>query len=168
MKKHSNNDNRDAVSEWEDDGGARPDGGHRIDNAPPARDRRRSQQEQLDASHESDRRGEHRYDDGHQTAAEQEARKDRDELKQRLRGRVVWATASRPNSYPVLSALAAAGVLVIVGGIAVTTLVIVAIIACGTRLLRAFGLVGAERRLRFQPDFIEGIVVNRSPAGRLD
>ena len=82
--------------------------------------------------------------------------------------RAVSATASWTNSYSVLPALAAAGVLVIVGGIAVTTLVIVAIIACGTGLLRAFGLVEAERRLGFQPDFIEGVVVNRSTAAKLD
>jgi len=50
----------------------RPDPEHR-----PERDR-------LDASHDSDARGEHRYADVHQTAAEQKARRDRDDLKRSL------------------------------------------------------------------------------------
>jgi len=45
------------------------------------------QQARLDASHESDTRGEHRYDAAHQTSAEQQAREERDELKRRLAGR---------------------------------------------------------------------------------
>ena len=85
MKNHSNNDNRGPVSGWEDDGGARPsDAGRRPDDAPVPGDTRRSQQQRVDASHESDTRGEHRYDDRHQTPAEQGARRDRDDLKQRL------------------------------------------------------------------------------------
>ena len=74
MKNHRSDDNRDAVSGWEDDGGARSDAGRRIHYAPAAGDKRQSQHEQVDASHQSDTRGEHRYDDVHQTAAEQETR----------------------------------------------------------------------------------------------
>jgi hypothetical protein len=83
MKDH--NENRDAISGWEDEGGAlRSDAGRRIDNARAAGDRRRPAQQRLDVSHQSDTRGEHRYDDVHQTGAEQEARQERDDLKQRL------------------------------------------------------------------------------------
>ena len=85
MKDHNRGENHGAVSDWEDDGGARgsearPGSG----NAPVARDRRRSQQQQLDVTHQSDIRGEHRYPDLHQTRAEREARQARDDLKQRL------------------------------------------------------------------------------------
>lgn len=79
----------------------------------------------------------------------------------------------RVGRIPVLPALAAAGSLIIVGSIvvtmAVTTLAIAGVVACGTRLLRALGLVGAEPPLAFQgDDAIEGVVVNRSSAGMLD
>ena len=47
----------------------------------------RAEQERLDASHDSDARGEHRYADTHQTEAEQKARRDRDDLKRTLAGR---------------------------------------------------------------------------------
>ena len=83
MKDEANDENRDAVSGWEDEGGALPsEAARRMDNARTARDRRRSTQKRLDESHQSDIRGEHRYDD--QTDAEQEARQERDDLKQRL------------------------------------------------------------------------------------
>jgi hypothetical protein len=58
-------------------------------NTPAGGDNRRSQQGRLDASHQSDTRGEHRYADLHQTHAEQAARQERDDLKERL--------ASRPS-----------------------------------------------------------------------
>lgn len=45
---------------------------------------RRSERDRLDASHESNTRGEHRYSDTHQTEAEQKARRDRDDLKRAL------------------------------------------------------------------------------------
>ena len=49
------------------------------------RDRdRRSERDRLDASHDSNTRGEHRYADTHQTEAEQKARRDRDDLKRAL------------------------------------------------------------------------------------
>ena len=38
----------------------------------------------LDSSHESSRRGEHRYPDAHQTNAERQGRDERDALKRRL------------------------------------------------------------------------------------
>jgi hypothetical protein len=47
----------------------------------------RSERDRLDASHDSDARGEHRYADAHQTEAEQKARRDRDDLKRALASR---------------------------------------------------------------------------------
>ena len=89
MKDHANDENRDAVSGWEDEGGAlQSEAARRNDNARTAGDRRRPAQERLDESHQSDTRGEHRYDDVHQTEAEREARQERDDLKQRLARRV--------------------------------------------------------------------------------
>jgi hypothetical protein len=44
----------------------------------------RSERDRLDASHASNTRGEHRYADAHQTVAEQQARRDRDDLKRAL------------------------------------------------------------------------------------
>jgi hypothetical protein len=41
----------------------------------------------LDQRHESDRRGEHRYPDTHQRPAERQAREQRDDLKDKLKGR---------------------------------------------------------------------------------
>ena len=83
MENEANDENRDAVSGCEDEGGALPsEAARRIDNARTARDRRRPTQKRLDESHQSDMRGEHRYDD--QTEAEKEARQERDDLKQRL------------------------------------------------------------------------------------
>ena len=82
-KDEANDENRDAVSGWEDEGGALPsEAARRIDSARSPRDRRRPAQKRLDESHQSDIRGEHRYDD--QTEGEQEARQERDDLKQRL------------------------------------------------------------------------------------
>ena len=45
-----------------------------------------SERDRLDASHDSNARGEHRYADAHQTEAEQKARRDRDDLKRALAG----------------------------------------------------------------------------------
>ena len=85
MKDQSSVEHNGAVSEWEDDGGGRAsDLGRGSGNGPVARDRRRSQEERLDATHQSDTRGEHRYADLHQTRSEQEARQARDDLKQRM------------------------------------------------------------------------------------
>lgn len=75
----------------------------------------------------------------------------------------------RVGKIPVLPALAAAGALVIVGGIAVTVLSIVGVLAWSTKALRALGFVVAEPRLPLERnDTIEGVVVDQSSAGTLD
>ena len=75
----------------------------------------------------------------------------------------MFFTYHRVGRIPVLPALAAAGALVIVGGIAVTILAIVGVVGFGTMLLRTFGLVRTERALASEgDDVIEGVVVNRS------
>jgi hypothetical protein len=81
----------------------------------------------------------------------------------------MFVTYHRVGRSAVLPALAAAGVLVIVGGIAamiaVATLAIVAVVAVGIKVLRAFGLGGPKRSLTFRADdTIEGVVVKRSSA----
>ena len=70
----------DPVSAWEDEGGAR------LADSPTAMeaDRRLRSEQQLDRSHVSTVRGEHRYPDAHQTVAERHARRERDDLKRRL------------------------------------------------------------------------------------
>ena len=74
-------------------------------------------------------------------------------------------TYHRVGRIPVLPALAAAGALVIVGGIAVTILAIVGVVRFGTRLLRTFGLVGTRPAPRSHgDDVIEGVVVDRGAA----
>jgi hypothetical protein len=89
MKDHNNDENRRAVSRWENEGGTRRhDAGRRTGKGSADSDKRRASQERLDTSHQSDTRGEHRYDDVHQTGAEQEARQERDDLKKRLGRRV--------------------------------------------------------------------------------
>ena len=44
----------------------------------------RSERDRLDASNDSNTRGEHRYANAHQTEAEQKARRERDDLKRAL------------------------------------------------------------------------------------
>jgi len=103
MTDHTENTNRDAISRWTDEGGASPsDAGRQPDDLRAAGARRRSEQERLDTSHQSDTRGEHRYGDAHQTKAEQQARRERDDLKQRLAGgsarrRATGQSVDRPN-----------------------------------------------------------------------
>jgi len=88
MKNQGNVDEQQGISGWENDGGAGDShAGRRTRNAPAAGESRRSEQDRLDASHQSGTRGEHRYSDVHQTGAEQKSRQDRDDLKQRLSGR---------------------------------------------------------------------------------
>jgi len=72
----------------------------------------------------------------------------------------------RVGRIPVLPALAAAGAIVIVSGIAVTILAIVGVVGFGTRLLRTFGLVGTGRAPASYggDDVIEGVVVNAHEA----
>jgi hypothetical protein len=79
----NNNANKTAISGWEDEGGA-----GRSDERPVGvtEHSRADARQRLDASHESDARGEHRYPDTHQTAAEQSARQNRDDLKRRMSG----------------------------------------------------------------------------------
>jgi hypothetical protein len=85
MKPRYTDDNPAAICGWDDDDGARPsDAASTPDQGLPTTDRRQSEQQRTDASHDSDTRGEHRYDDTKQTTAEQEARQDRDDLKRRL------------------------------------------------------------------------------------
>jgi hypothetical protein len=66
----------------------------------------------------------------------------------------------RAGRIPVLPALAAAGAIVIVSGIAVTILAIVGVVGFGTRLLRTFGLVGTGAPASNGDDVIEGVVMN--------
>ena len=63
METNTRHAHGNAISAWEDEGGS------------------------LDRAHDSDARGEHRYPDLHQTAAEQKARQARDDLKRALGGR---------------------------------------------------------------------------------
>lgn len=75
----------------------------------------------------------------------------------------MFLTFRRVGRIPAIPALAAAAVIVIVGGLAVTVLAIVAVVGWGAWLLRALGLMGAERALAPDGDgVIEGVVVSRS------
>jgi hypothetical protein len=81
----------------------------------------------------------------------------------------MFITYHRVGRSAVLPALAATGVLIIVGAMAVmitvTTLAVVGSIVLGIRLLHAVGLGRTKRPVAFPgDDTIEGIVVNRSPA----
>jgi hypothetical protein len=81
----------------------------------------------------------------------------------------MFFTYHRVGRIPVLPAIAAAGPIVIVGGIAVSILAIVGIVGCGAWLLRALGLMGTERAPASQSDdIIDGVVVHRSSARILD
>lgn len=86
-KKGSRDDERAALTGWEQEGGA----------APSTRGRTAERQRQesvegarvltsFDATHDSSARGEHRYPDSHQTEAEQKTRRNRDDLKRKLAG----------------------------------------------------------------------------------
>ena len=84
--KNNSNEQRNAISGWEGEGGAviSDESGTGIVQG----EKRAGEQERRDASHQSDVRGEHRYPDAHQTAAEQTSRRNRDDLKGRLAGRL--------------------------------------------------------------------------------
>jgi hypothetical protein len=89
VKENTSQEKRSALFESEDDGGARrSDADGQTDTARAPGERRRSEQQGLDATHDSDLRGEHRYDGAHQTEPERKAREERDHLKQRLAGRI--------------------------------------------------------------------------------
>ena len=78
-------------------------------------------------------------------------------------------TYHRVDRIHVPPALAAAGAAIIVGGIALTILAIVATIWWTTRALRALGFIVAVPRLAVGgDDTIEGVVVHRSSARRLE
>jgi hypothetical protein len=88
VQENTSREKRDALLEWEDDGGARrTDVGGQL-GAARAPGESRSEQQDLDAAHDSDLRGEHRFDGAHQTEPERKAREERDHLKQRLAGRI--------------------------------------------------------------------------------
>jgi hypothetical protein len=81
------NTQRDAISRWHNEGGATPSRSeHTAEQAQTTDDRQSSERNDLDASHDSAVRGEHRYPDAHQTPTEQRARQLRDDLKRRLTG----------------------------------------------------------------------------------
>ena len=78
-----------------------------MDNPPAAN---RSEQQCLDTSHQSDTRGEHRYDDVHQTGPQRDARQDRENLKQRLAPvRSTLKLASNWRTFGAADALGTAG-----------------------------------------------------------
>ena len=83
---NNTNEHRNAISEWEGEGGAGLSD-QQSDGIAQGK-KRASERDRLDASHESDVRGEHRYLDTHQTGAEQTARRNRDDLKRRLAARL--------------------------------------------------------------------------------
>ena|SRR5688500_14310151 len=81
----------------------------------------------------------------------------------------MFITYRRVGRSALLPALGAAGVLVIVGGIAATiavvTVAIVGGLAGSATLLRAFGIGTTKRSFIFPAvDTVEGVVVNRSSA----
>jgi hypothetical protein len=84
--KNNTNEQRNAISGWEGEGGAglSDQSGKGIVQG----EKRAAEQDRRDASHQSDVRGEHRYPDAEQTAAEQTARRNRDNLKRRLARRL--------------------------------------------------------------------------------
>lgn len=76
---------REALDRWDEDGGTGPSAqGSRDEARRDADAARASTRATFDAAHDSSVRGEHRYPDEHQTAAERDARDDRDDLKRRL------------------------------------------------------------------------------------
>ena len=87
MTPHSNDGSGDPISGWDNEGGAVPADPQRqtlprITQAEGGK----SQRDRLDASHESDVRGEHRYPNVGQTEGQRRAREDRDDLKRALGG----------------------------------------------------------------------------------
>ena len=85
MRNIGENEQRTALAGWEQDGGAPPSAGGL--GAERQRDQGFAQAATLgafDETHQSSVRGEHRYPDAHQTAAERKARSDRDALKLKL------------------------------------------------------------------------------------
>ena len=85
LNNNTNNERRDAIAGWEDEGGAassKP--GRQTDISRREADPPGAERDRLDANHDSDARGEHRYPDTHQTRTERNARRERDDLKRSL------------------------------------------------------------------------------------
>jgi hypothetical protein len=79
----------------------------------------------------------------------------------------MFITYHRVGRIALLPALAVAGVVVVIGGIAaviaVATLAVFGVVALSITVLRAFVFGGRKRRLAFEADkTIEGVVVTRS------
>lgn len=84
MKK-ANDEQRAALRDWEDDGGAAPSaGGLTAETQRQESVERAERRAAFDATYDSSARGEHRYPDSHQTEAEQKTRHNRDDLKRKL------------------------------------------------------------------------------------
>ena len=88
--KNNTNQQRNAISGWEGEGGAviSDESGTGIVQS----EKRAAEQGRGEARHQSDVRGEHRYPEAHQTVEEQTARRNRDDLKGRLAGRLAPAS----------------------------------------------------------------------------
>ena len=74
MNNTTNNERRDATAGWEEEGGAasyKP--GRQTDISRREADPPGAERDRLDANHDSDARGEHRYPDTHQTRTERNA-----------------------------------------------------------------------------------------------
>lgn len=82
----------------------------------------------------------------------------------------MFFTYHRVGRIPLLPALAAGAVAVIVVGIATITLLVVGIAACGVGLLRAIRRIGpAERRVAVQDQTtIEGVVMDSTDVSPSD
>ena len=88
LEKKVKGDQRAALAGWEDEGGAAPSArGGVVEHQRQEEVDRTGRRATVDATHDSSARGEHRYPDSHQTEAEQQTRRGRDELKRKLGGR---------------------------------------------------------------------------------
>ena len=85
MKTKERDQQRSALAEWDDEGGAGPsDRGLAADSERERTLDRADKRAALDATYLSSVRGEHRYPGTHQTEAAQKAGRDRDNLKRKL------------------------------------------------------------------------------------
>jgi hypothetical protein len=91
--KNNTNAQRNAISGWEGEGGAVIS--DESSTGIVQSEKRAAEQDRRDASHQSDVRGEHRYPEAHQTVGEQTARRNRDDLKGRLAGRLAPGSARK-------------------------------------------------------------------------
>lgn len=87
IKKKVKDDQRAALTGWEQEGGAAPSArGRMAESQHQDKGERAGKRATFDATHDSSARGEHRYPDSHQTETEQKTRRDRDDLKRKLGG----------------------------------------------------------------------------------